>query len=191
LTDDVRKRMIHSAALLLREKGVEGTSFSQVLAHAGAPRGSIYHYFPGGKAQMIEEATRHAGDYIGKAMAKLLENADPLAIVDAWTPFWQDILEGSQFSAGCPIVASTLDSDQTPSIHAAAADVFRDWLGLLADALVAHGVPPARARSLATMAFASMEGAVILARAERSMEPIDQTLAEVRDLLAGALAAAA
>jgi AcrR family transcriptional regulator len=191
LTDNARKRMVHSAALLMREKGVDGTSFSQVLQHSGAPRGSIYHYFPGGKAQLIEEATRYAGDYITAGMAKMLERGDPLAIVEAWSPFWRDILEDSQFSAGCPIVASTLESGQNPAIHAAAADVFRQWVDLLARGLTDRGVPPARARSLSTMAFSSLEGSVILARADRSMEPIEQTLAEVRGLLADALAAAA
>ena len=56
---DARQRMIVSAALLIREHGVEATSFSAVLAHSGAPRGSIYHHFPGGKAQLVEEATRY------------------------------------------------------------------------------------------------------------------------------------
>ena len=55
--------MIETAAVVMRERGVEATSFSEVLARSGAPRGSIYHHFPGGKAQLIEEATRYAGDF--------------------------------------------------------------------------------------------------------------------------------
>src|SRR5437763_13613017 len=92
-----RDRMVQSAALLMREIGVENTSFSQVVQHSGAPRGSIYHYFPGGKAQLIEEATRWSGGVITRRMQRALEYADPLVLLDAWVPFWREVLEGSGF----------------------------------------------------------------------------------------------
>ena len=57
---DARDRMIQSAALLFRERGIEGTAFADVLQRSGAPRGSVYHHFPGGKQQLAEEATRWA-----------------------------------------------------------------------------------------------------------------------------------
>src|SRR5947199_1270720 len=104
-----RERMIQSAALLMREHGVEAMSFSQVVAHAGAPRGSIYHYFPGGKAQLMEEATRWAGNFVAVRMIKTLEAGDPVAILDAWPRFWRQVLETSNFAAGCPIAAGTLE----------------------------------------------------------------------------------
>jgi AcrR family transcriptional regulator len=56
--------MILSAAALLREYGASATSIDQVLAHSGAPRGSVYHHFPGGRTQLIDEAVALAGDFI-------------------------------------------------------------------------------------------------------------------------------
>src|SRR3954451_4795617 len=94
--DHPRERMIQSALILMGERGIEATSFSQVIEHSGAPRGSIYHHFPGGKAQLVEEATRYAGD----AVVMLLEDAvrqarDPVAAVDAIVAFWRDLLYNS------------------------------------------------------------------------------------------------
>jgi AcrR family transcriptional regulator len=187
IPDHPRDRMLRSAALLLREHGVEGTSFSQVLAHSGAPRGSIYHYFPGGKAQMIEEATRLAGDFIGQMIVAPLQSDDPLIMLDGTRAFWADVLGRSEFRSGCPIVASTLDGENSPEARDAAADVFAGWEKQLADALRRHGVEDRKAAGLATMTWAGIEGAVIIARAQRSMDPLDRVLDQLRDLLASAL----
>jgi AcrR family transcriptional regulator len=188
--DAPRDRMLRSAAILLREHGVEGTSFSQVLAHSGAPRGSIYHYFPGGKRQMIEEATRLAGDFIGQMIVAPLESDDPLTLLDGTRAFWAEVLGRSEFRSGCPIVASTLDGDSSPEARDAAADVFAGWERQLADALVRHGVEAQQAAGLATTVWAGIEGAVIIARAQRSIDPLDRVLVQLREMLAGALRAA-
>src|SRR3954469_14587031 len=180
LAQSPRDRMVQSAALLMREHGVENTSFSQVLAHSGAPRGSIYHYFPGGKAQLIEEATRWSGDVISRATARLLDTRDPLAMRERWPAFWREVLEGSDFAAGCPVAAGTLEGERTPGARDAAGVVFGQWQALLAQGLQDRGVEAERARSLATTAWAGIEGAVIMARAQRSMEPVEQTVAELR-----------
>src|SRR5918995_78876 len=73
-----RDRMIESAAVLFRERGVHGTSFSDVLEHSGAPRGSIYHHFPGGKTELAAEAVRWAGDVIVAGTVAALADPDPL-----------------------------------------------------------------------------------------------------------------
>src|SRR3954454_465974 len=106
--------MIQSAALLMREHGVEAMSFSQVVRHSGAPRGSIYHYFPGGKAQLVEEATRWAGGRIARLLAAGLKAGNPVAVLEAWPAFWREVLEGSGYAAGCPIAASTLEGGRIP-----------------------------------------------------------------------------
>src|SRR3954453_21100351 len=103
MNDSPRQRMIQSAALLMREVGVENTSFSQVVAHSGAPRGSIYHYFPGGKAQLVEEAVRCAGEFISQAFRHPLDTGDPLELLHTSEAFWRGVLEGSDFAAGCPV----------------------------------------------------------------------------------------
>jgi AcrR family transcriptional regulator len=181
--------MIESAAQLMRERGVQATSFSEVLAHSGAPRGSIYHHFPGGKAQLIEEATRYAGEFTAAGLVAALADDDPTAAIHRFAGLWQRILERSDFGAGCPVVAATLDGE--PSARAAAAQAFTRWEELLAEGFEARGVPRERAESLATIFLAAIEGAVVLARADRSTEPLKRVAGELERLVVDAVAQAA
>src|SRR5579864_69473 len=87
-----RQRMIESAAVLIRERGVQATSFSEVLAHSRAPRGSIYHHFPGGKAQLVEEATRYAGDFTAAGLAAAIAQDDPVGAITGFVAMWRRIL---------------------------------------------------------------------------------------------------
>jgi AcrR family transcriptional regulator len=178
--------MIWSAALLMRERGVEATSFSEVLAHSGAPRGSIYHHFPGGKAQLIEEATRYAGEFTAAAIAAALGQADPVAAVRRVAETWLHTLRDSDFAAGCPVVAASLEGD--PGAREAAATAFASWVDLLAGALELHVDSRERARSLATLIVASIEGAVVMARAQRSTNALQRVTVELEQLLVDAIA---
>src|SRR2546427_13005272 len=101
--------MIQSAAVLMRERGIEATSFSAVLEHSGAPRGSIYHHFPGGKAQLVEEATRYAGEWTGRGLSAALEAGDVATAIDLFVAGWRHTLESTDFAAGCPVVAATVE----------------------------------------------------------------------------------
>jgi AcrR family transcriptional regulator len=185
--DSPRQRMIQSAAVLMREHGVEAMSFSQVVQHSGAPRGSIYHYFPGGKSQLVEEATRWAGEFIAKRTARSIAERGPLAMLDDSERFWGDVLGGTDFGSGCPVVAATLDGERSPAARAAAAEAFGRWESVFAGSLREHGISDERAQALGTMVFASIEGAVIMSRASRSLDPLTRVLAELRILVSAAL----
>ena len=130
--------MITSAALLMRERGVEATSFSEVLHRSGAPRGSIYHHFPGGKAQLIEEATHYAGEFTAAGLTAALAQADPVAAIRAFISTWSGVLADSDFTAGCPVVAASLEGDRLPGARDAAAGAFTSWEELLTDSLGIH-----------------------------------------------------
>lgn len=185
--DSPRQRMIQSAALLMREHGVEAMSFSQVVQHSGAPRGSIYHYFPGGKSQLVEEATRWAGEFIAKRTSRAIASQGPLAFLDDSERFWGDVLGGTDFASGCPVVAATLDGERSPAARAAAAEAFRRWESVFAGSLREHGISDERAAALGTMVFASIEGAVIMSRAARSLDPLTRVLGELRIIVSAAL----
>jgi TetR/AcrR family transcriptional regulator, lmrAB and yxaGH operons repressor len=188
MAEHPRERMINSALVLMGEHGVEATSFSQVLEHSGAPRGSIYHHFPGGKAQLIEEATVHAGDIIVKLLTDAVErHQDPVAAVDAIADFWRTVMHNSDFAAGCPVLAATLEGDRSPAARDAARVAFERWQYLLADILQRAGIPEERARSLSSIAISAIEGAVILARAQRSNAPLERVVDELRTLFHDAI----
>jgi AcrR family transcriptional regulator len=182
------ERMIRSAAVLFRRKGVDGTAFSDVIAHSGAPRGSIYHHFPGGKAELAEEATRYAGEYVAAALAKALESDEPVAMISGFSAALAKGLEAGGFEEGCPVVAAALEGRRTPGARAAAGDAIARWEELLAASFERGGVEGERARSVATMVVAAIEGAILLARAKGSIEPIERVGAELERLAGEALA---
>src|SRR4051794_14031491 len=141
MTSDARERMVRSAAYLFRERGFSGTAFSDVIAHSGAPRGSIYHHFPGGKDQLAEEAVRYAGDYLSAGVRAATRDDDPVAAVRAFIGWWRRVLVKSDFRAGCPIAAVTVESRHAD----AASTAFRNWQNALAAGLVSAGATAARA----------------------------------------------
>ena len=183
MAKDVRARMIAGAARLLSANGLEGTSFAEVLELTGAPRGSVYHHFPGGKTELVVEAVRFAG---GRAITALraLPDPDPRETIDAFSGLWRQLLVGGQYDAGCAVAAVTVGAGDSEQLLAATAEVFRSWIEEVASLLVQGGVGPARARSIAVTTIAAMEGAVIVSRSVRSMEPFDQVADELRTLVA-------
>jgi AcrR family transcriptional regulator len=175
-----RKRMIASTALLVRERGARATSLDAVLAHSGAPRGSVYHHFPGGRAQLLREATDYAGEY----MARRLERATdehPLAALDALFDDYQATLLNTDFRAGCPVVAVAIESpEEGPDLRDRALAAFERWRRALAGALERSGIETGRADELAMHTIAAFEGAIILSRAYRDLEPLNRVRRELR-----------
>ncbi|MEU9289444.1 TetR/AcrR family transcriptional regulator [Streptomyces sp. NPDC048275] len=185
---DSRERMILSAATLLREYGASATSIDRVLEHSGAPRGSVYHHFPGGRTQLIDEAVTLAGDFISALIDAAVEADDPLAAVDAFFALWRERLIESEFRSGCPIVAVAVETnDSAPELARSAAEVFARWQEALAGLFTRHGLPEERSRRLASFVIAAVEGAVIMCRAEQSTAALDAAAAEIHDLLAYSL----
>jgi TetR/AcrR family transcriptional regulator, lmrAB and yxaGH operons repressor len=176
MANDTRQNMIERTAALLSKKGLQGTSFTEVLEASGAPRGSLYHHFPGGKDELVMAAMEFAGARVIQA----LEGAKGLpadAVARQFFGAWRTILERSAFRSGCAVAAVTIATTSSELIDGAGA-VFRTWRQRLGDLLAAGGVPEARATALAAAAIAICEGAVILCRAEQSLEPFDLVVEE-------------
>jgi TetR/AcrR family transcriptional regulator, lmrAB and yxaGH operons repressor len=183
-----RERMIQSAIALMAERGVKATTFPQLLQASGAPRGSIYYHFPGGKSQLLEEATRYAGEMLVEVLRKAAEqHDDPVKAVEAVGDFWRTILYTSDFAAGCPVVAAALESDESPGAREAAREAFVRWQELYVEMLSHAGIDKHRARSLAATAISAVEGAVILSRSQRSNEPLEAVLDELEAMFRDAL----
>ena len=183
----VRERMVASAVDLLARRGLQATSFSEVLEHSGAPRGSLYHHFPEGKDQMIGSALDAAG---GRAIELLDQKSGaPAEEITAWfLHIWREVLIRGKFEAGCAILAVAVAADSLELLDQTAR-VFRTWRRRLAELLEQGGLAAVDAQRFAAVLVASSEGAVVLARAEQSLEPFDlvaeQLLDQVRALSPG------
>ena len=186
-----RDRMVVSAALLIRERGAQATAISDVLKHSGAPRGSAYHYFPGGRTQLLEEATDYAGAYVAE---KISSADDAVELLDDLMEMYRQQLIRSDYRAGCPIVAVTVEAgdpdnaERTTRLIERAAAAFALWNDLIGRGLRAHGVSRERAEELAMLVTTSMEGAIIVARASRDVKPLDLVQRQLRSLLESAIA---
>ena len=182
---DVRARMVVGAARILAEKGLEGTSFAEVLARTEAPRGSTYHHFPGGKRELVGAAIDLAGEQ-AKAVMEPMRGQPAPAVVAAFFALWRHLLTTSDLRAGCAVLAVTVDAEDDV-MRAHAGQVFRNWRAHLETLLVDGGLTPASARRLAATTIAASEGAVALARAEQDMTAFDLVEADLIALAERAL----
>jgi AcrR family transcriptional regulator len=173
---EIRQRMIERTAVLLAKKGLQGTSFSEVLEASGAPRGSLYHHFPGGKDELVLAALSNAGDQIMDPLNRL-EGKSAAAVAQTFIGLWRAHLVKYDFRAGCAGVAITVAAD-SPVLLESVAEVFRNWRHRLSALLAEGGVPANRALAMSATLIAACEGAVLLSRAERSIEPFDLVAVE-------------
>jgi TetR/AcrR family transcriptional regulator, lmrAB and yxaGH operons repressor len=182
MANDSRQRMVRSAASLIGAKGVSATSFSDVLADSGAPRGSIYHHFPDGKEQLATEAIRWTSDRV-VAYLRAGTEATPSAVLTRFIRLWRQVVVSSNGASGCVVAGVALDTGAEDGLMDVARATFRSWVTVLADQLEQTGIAAPRARGISLATLAGMEGALILCRAEGGVQPLDDIAEELMHLL--------
>ena len=175
---DSRSRMIAAAAELFRQRGYHATTFSDVVRESGAPRGSTYFHFPGGKAELAREAIARAGDEMEEMVGEAARHAgDPGSLVRALAQILAGRLERSGYQSGCPIATMVLELAPRDEEFSAGLDsVFARWRAALVTRLEPLGIAPDRAAVLAGLTISALEGALLLSRAARSTEPFTTTI---------------
>ncbi|MFF1632425.1 TetR/AcrR family transcriptional regulator [Leifsonia sp. NPDC058248] len=171
MANDVRTKMVEGAIRLLATRGLAGTSFSEVIELTGAPRGSIYHHFPGGKDELIAAAVdRSATNAVTVLDQRAGRPADEVA--ELFLDTWRLLLTRSGFEAGCALVAVTVDTD-SEELRMHAATAFRTWREHLSLLLARGGLSVEDGDRFATLLLAASEGAVILSRASGDLTTFD------------------
>jgi TetR/AcrR family transcriptional regulator, lmrAB and yxaGH operons repressor len=168
-----RDALIASITGLVQRRGVAGTGLNALLEDSGVARRTVYLNFPGGKAELVTEATRIAGQALTAVLRSADDGGDPAQAVQTFIDQWKGQLRSTQMEAGCPIVAAILGRAEAPSAAQAAAEAVGDWQTILTDQLVRAGADEDNARSLATLTVAAIEGAVIIALATQSTDALD------------------
>jgi AcrR family transcriptional regulator len=178
-----RDRIVQRSAELFRHQGFAGTGVKQIVAEASAPFGSLYHFFPGGKAQLGEEVIRWSGAIYGQLIdAFFVPGADPVSATREFFSAAAQTLRDTDYADACPIATVALEVSSTSEpMRRACAEVFDGWIDGATERLVESGLPRKRSRALAISMLASLEGAFVLARVLRNTEPVE---------VAGATAAA-
>src|SRR5689334_21437346 len=162
--------MVDAAVSALQRHGVDGMSFTEVLAASGAARGAIYHHFPGGKAQLVAEAAARNGDDVRARLADLPADA-PNVLVEQFFSLVRPVLVNSATGAGCAVAAATVGADGSCEV---AHRVFATWIETLAGRLEAAGLAADDAGDLATTLISLLEGAHVMSRAAGSLAPFEQ-----------------
>ena len=178
---DSKTKLLGTTADLLHRQGFAATGLNQIVDQSGAPKGSLYFHFPGGKEQLVAEALELSSASLTELLATVLSAAPtPAAALDAIIAYFAQQLESSQFAKGCPIATVALEQAATSdALHAVCAATYRRWEGLIAERLARDGLPPAHAALL----LSAIEGALLLCRAHRSTEPLRTVGAQLRPLL--------
>jgi AcrR family transcriptional regulator len=187
--------MVRSAAQLIRRKGVSGTGMREIVTRADAPRGSLQHYFAGGKEELVSDALLWMGDVAARRIQRCLSELEariPSALLASIVDTWRRDLTSEHFSAGCPLVAAAADTATTSKqLRQVLRRAFDGWLEPLSQSLVELGVPHERSDNLAVVVIAALEGAIILARIRRDVTPFDALVLELGPLLDAAARPAA
>lgn len=184
-SEETRRRFLASTSRLLRTRGYSATGLSDIVADSGLPKGSLYHQFPGGKEQLAAESIQHSGMFIRANLEQLVERSGgPIEAVVAFCDYYVEQLKGSAYRSGCPLATVALEAaSDVDALQVACSNAFDGVLDVLGSELRVAGLREAEARSLATFVVSAIEGALILAKAQRDTA----ALIQVRDHVAASL----
>jgi AcrR family transcriptional regulator len=186
---DGRDRLLYGAGRLLAERGYAGMELRDVAERGDAPRGSIYHHFPGGKAQLAAEAAELDGVRIRIGIERSLVERGLKETLAMFGEIFRKRSANDPGRIGCPVAAAALARPEDPALAAAATAAFESWEGTIADALEREGIGAERAATFAAMVVSTIEGALVRTRAAGDHAPLDSAIAGLGQALDGLLAA--
>jgi AcrR family transcriptional regulator len=188
---ETKERILDSSGELFRRQGYMGTGVKQILSEAGAPFGSLYHFFPGGKAELGAETVRRSGALYGLLLGEFAGPEAPLAAgIRAFFAGAAETLRETDYADACPIATVALEVSSTDEeLRRACADVFAAWIAGGTERFAAEGISHDLARRLVIQMLAGLEGAFVLSRALRDTEPVElageASVAAIEAALAG------
>ncbi len=184
---DTRAKLVKSTARLLREKGYAATGLKDILDESGVPRGSLYHHYPGGKEELGAASVEYSGAGIRRSLERLADEAgDPVSAMRQFCDYYIEELRRSEFRRGCPLATVTLEAAaNVDAIHTSCGLAFDSIIEFFASRLVDMGVAAEQAEESAIYTISAIEGALMLAKAQRNVRVIEIT----RDQLTASLEA--
>lgn len=180
-----REQIIQATCQLIELQGYHASGLNQIVAESKAPKGSLYHYFPEGKDEIVEAAIDHTSHNI---QARLQEGMDAYETASEAIPAFirklSFYVEKANYEAGGPITAVAVEVASTNErLNTACQRAYRSWQAIIEEKLLTTGYDQQRARRLATMTIAMIEGAILLSRNERSITPLLDAATELERLL--------
>jgi len=183
-----RQPIVDAAVTLFRRQGYAGTGLNDIVDASGAPKGSLYHYFPAGKASIAVAAVEEAGRRVARTMETLArETASSGELLRAHARLLAGWMRQSGFRDGCPITTVVLElAPKDRGVTEAGRNAYGARIAVMQAKLVADGFAPARADRLAVLCVSTLQGALIQARVERDGAPLTVAAEELAKLLEAA-----
>ncbi|GIK56776.1 MAG: TetR/AcrR family transcriptional regulator [Chloroflexi bacterium] len=182
-----RDQIIDTTCQLMEVQGYHATGLNQILAESGAPKGSLYYYFPAGKEELTIEAVARSARAIEQRISLVMADSDdPITAVPTFITLLAQQVAASNFSAGGPITAIAVESASTNErLREACRQAYQSWQDVFAEKLRQGGFSAARSRRLSAVIIAALEGGIILSRSQQSIQPLLDVAEEVELLLRG------
>lgn len=174
-TPSTKTRMVEAMTMLLQKQGYNATSVSELLEASDAPKGSLYHHFPGGKTELAAAALDEARQRIMQVLQRLKEKAqqNPIRVIQLFIDFYIRQMQVSNYEQGCPIATVTLETAATVDVlQVTVKKFFDDMVEFVAAMLEEYGLDSDMAHTQALVIVSIIEGALILSRAQRSPQPL-------------------
>lgn len=179
-----RERIVEAASASFMQRGFAGSGLKQIAQASAAPIGSLYHFFPGGKTELAAETLRRSGQSYQALVESVIDGA-PEIVSGVRTCFdaAADVLRATDYADACPIATVALEVASSDEVlRQVTAEIFESWLESAASRFVAAGIEASRARELATVVLAGLEGGFLLSRAAKdatALEMIGRSLAQL------------
>ncbi len=180
-----REQILLTTCDLIENQGFQGTGLNEIVRESGAPKGSIYYYFPEGKEEIITETVRFAGQHMIDRLREHLDSEkEPAAAIRSFIMDIAELTKKTHYRAGGPITIVASESATTNKrINQACREVYRGLHGAFATKLISNGMDHDRADSLAWAICAMIEGAVILSRTFHSVDPLLEATQQIISLI--------
>ncbi|MBL4684359.1 MAG: TetR/AcrR family transcriptional regulator [Nannocystaceae bacterium] len=184
---DSRARFVETTATLLRRQGYHGTGLTQIVKDSGAPKGSLYFHFPGGKEELAEAALAYSSVHMHDDLHQIIAAAtSPAEAIEAITTALADRLEASDFLDGCPVATVVLEAAaQLPGLRAVCSASYGRWQTLIETFLIRSGIAKEQAEPTANLVLCAIEGALLLSRAHADTTPLRLAGTQLAALLDG------
>ena len=177
-----RQKLLETAASLMRRTGLTGAGINEVVRESGAPKGSVYYFFPGGKQQIASEAlSQYADAVVDFIETTLRRKRTPASKVTALFDAFADRVEQGRYQSSCPAGTVCLDLDAR---FEGLREVVASCLDHYVDAIAPHfeSTDYQKSRSFAGLLLSAIEGAYIRSRAHQTSEPFREAGAWLAEL---------
>jgi TetR/AcrR family transcriptional repressor of lmrAB and yxaGH operons len=184
-----REQIIETTSQLLEQQGYYATGLNQIVQESGAPKGSLYYYFPEGKEELTAEAIeRSARTFTSIIETELARHRDPAEALYQFMMGMAEHVQASECIGGASIATVALETaGRSERLTAVCQAAYGHYQAAFASRFVAAGISPERSAQLALLIVAAIEGGFILSRTQRNAAPLRQIAADLRDLVAAAL----